>query len=321
MSAVVSIICNTFNHEKYIAQTLDSFLMQKTDFPIEILIHDDASTDGTADIIRKYAEKYPDTIFPIYQKENQYSKNINITTTFQYPRVKGKYIAFCEGDDYWLDSFKLQKQFEMLEKNPDINMCAHAAVVTVDEKPYSTIEPKNEDGILTVDEVIRGGGNWISTNSLFYRNSIIKNKMDFIKKCHMDYTLQIFGALDEGILYLHDKMSVYRRATGSSWTVSMRKNPEKMEQHIRIMMDTLKELNRETNEKYEQSITYAITKYEFQLVRHKGGLQCLNSQYRIFYNEMSGKEKFILMMQALAPWMLTAYGRVKDQKNKKGKDE
>ena len=114
----ISIICNAFNHARYIRDTLDGFVMQKTDFKFEILIHDDASTDETADIIREYEAKYPDLIKPIYQKENQYSKDVWITDVFQLRRSKGKYIALCEGDDYWTDPDKLQKQYDALESHP-----------------------------------------------------------------------------------------------------------------------------------------------------------------------------------------------------------
>ena len=101
---MVSICCLTFNHEPYIRKALDSFLMQKTTFPFEIVIHDDASTDGTADIIREYQENYPDIVHSLCQEENQYSKGIsNISGVFNFPRAQGKYIAMCEGDDYWSD--------------------------------------------------------------------------------------------------------------------------------------------------------------------------------------------------------------------------
>ena len=112
---LVSISCITYNHEPYIVQALNGFLMQKTSFPFEVLIHDDASTDRTADIIREYEKKFPKIIKPIYQKENQYSKgNRAILASFVYPRAKGKYIALCEGDDYWIDENKLQQQYEDL---------------------------------------------------------------------------------------------------------------------------------------------------------------------------------------------------------------
>lgn len=121
----VSIICCAYNHEPYIRQCLDGFMMQQTDFAFEVLIHDDASSDNTANIIREYEAKYPDIIKPIYQTENQYQKKTGILKTFQYPRAQGKYIALCEGDDYWIDPLKLQKQVDFLESHPDYVMCSH----------------------------------------------------------------------------------------------------------------------------------------------------------------------------------------------------
>ena len=121
---LVSISCITYNHEPYIVQALNGFLMQKTSFPFEVLVHDDASTDRTADIIREYEKKFPKIIKPIYQKENQYSKGFTaVTATWNFPRAQGKYIALCEGDDYWIDENKLQKQVDFLEKNPEYGMC------------------------------------------------------------------------------------------------------------------------------------------------------------------------------------------------------
>lgn len=121
----VSVCCLTYNHSQYIRQCLDGFVMQKTTFPVEVLIHDDASTDGTQDIIREYECKYPDLIKPIYQTENQYSKGVKVSLVYNYSRVRGKYVALCEGDDYWTDPYKLQKQVDFLESHPDYVMCSH----------------------------------------------------------------------------------------------------------------------------------------------------------------------------------------------------
>ena len=108
----VSVLCATFNHEEYLRQTLDGFLSQKTDFPYEVLVNDDASTDGTAAILREYAEKYPEVIRPFYQEENLYSRRINLYDVVFFPAVRGEYIAVCEGDDYWNDPEKLQLQVD-----------------------------------------------------------------------------------------------------------------------------------------------------------------------------------------------------------------
>lgn len=121
-NVLVSIVCATFNHEKHIKKALDGFVMQKTTFAYEIIINDDASTDNTANIIREYEKKYP-SIRAVYQKDNQYSKNVSIFTQILYPMARGKYIAVCEGDDYWIDDHKLQKQIDYLETHPNCTFC------------------------------------------------------------------------------------------------------------------------------------------------------------------------------------------------------
>jgi len=119
----VSICCLAYNHEPYIRQCLEGFVMQKCNFTFEVLIHDDASKDKTASIIREYEAKYPDIIKPIYQTVNQYSIGVSATKKHNFPRSKGKYIAICEGDDYWTDPLKLQKQVDFLEANQNFSIC------------------------------------------------------------------------------------------------------------------------------------------------------------------------------------------------------
>lgn len=116
---MVSIRCLVYNHEPYIRQCLDGFVMQKTNFRFEAIVHDDASTDGTATIIHEYVKKYPDIIKPIYEKENQYSKHDGSLKKVVDARMQGKYVALCEGDDYWIDPLKLQKEYDYLEAHPN----------------------------------------------------------------------------------------------------------------------------------------------------------------------------------------------------------
>lgn len=123
---LVSIHCLAYNHEPYIRQCLDGFVMQQTKFKFEVLVHDDASTDHTADIIREYEKKYPALIKPIYQVLNQYSRHVNVGA-LNLSRARGKYIAWCEGDDYWIDPLKLQKQVDFLEKHPEYVM-SHTSI-------------------------------------------------------------------------------------------------------------------------------------------------------------------------------------------------
>lgn len=120
---LVSIICLTYNQSKYIRDCLEGFVCQKTDFAFEAIVHDDASTDETQSVIREYAQKYPDIIKPILEKENQYSKRDGSLQRIVNNELRGKYVALCEGDDYWLDPLKLQKQVDFLENNPEYGMC------------------------------------------------------------------------------------------------------------------------------------------------------------------------------------------------------
>ena len=139
---LVSILCTTFNQKDYIRQTIDGFLMQKVNFPIEIIIHDDASTDGTAEIVKEYAERFPEIIKPILQTENQYSQGIEVWTTHVYPKAQGKYYAECEGDDYWTDPNKLQRQIDFLENNPDYSF-AHTSFKYYDQANDKFLEDKS----------------------------------------------------------------------------------------------------------------------------------------------------------------------------------
>jgi glycosyltransferase involved in cell wall biosynthesis len=121
-SPLVSVVCHTFNHENFIEDSINGFLMQKTTFPFEIIIHDDSSTDATREKIENYQKKYPNIIKTILQKENIYQKGLR-PSMFSFPLAKGKYIAVCEGDDFWVDENKIQAQGDFLENNPSYSVC------------------------------------------------------------------------------------------------------------------------------------------------------------------------------------------------------
>lgn len=123
----VSILCLTYNHESYIKDALHGFLAQKTKYPFEVIIHDDCSSDDTQMIISSYAQKYPRIIVPVYQKRNLYSRGINIFSIV-FPLARGKYIAYCEGDDYWVDQYKIEKQVSFLADNNEYCLCYTDAI-------------------------------------------------------------------------------------------------------------------------------------------------------------------------------------------------
>lgn len=215
---MVSVICLAYNHEAYIRDTLEGFVRQKTDFPFEVLVHDDASSDGTAEIIREYAARYPDIIRPVLETENQYSKGVIIARDILFPLVRGRYVALCEGDDYWDDPLKLSKQVAALEAHPEVDICAHRARKIKNGKSHGYVGPGGRQRIIPVERVIRGGGGFVATCSLMCRREAYMLDTPMRRELFFDYTLQIQGSLRGGMLWLPDCMAVYRRGVPSSWT-------------------------------------------------------------------------------------------------------
>ena len=263
MSIGVSVVCNAYNHEKYIRSALDGFVMQKTTFPFEVLVHDDASTDRTAEIIREYEIKYPDIIKPIYSTENQYSKNDGSLSRIQYGRVQGKYIALCEGDDYWTDPLKLQKQYDLLESHPEIDMCATAAKTERNGEIVGRIAPASEKVIFSTEEVILGGGGFVATASLMYRTNVRKEALPFFDVIRLDFTTQIAGSLRGGMLYIPEESCVYRLSTQGSWTSRMAGKLDKQKAHAKLVEKMLMCFDEDTMGKYHNAIMKKIQKNHF----------------------------------------------------------
>jgi glycosyltransferase involved in cell wall biosynthesis len=230
--------------------------MQKMDFPFEIIIHDDASTDATADIIREYEMKYPDIIKAIFQIENQYSKGKKVFP-FTFMAARGKYIALCEGDDYWIDPLKLQKQTEIMEKYPDCCISFHPAIIrrfdeTIDNRMLGFYSEKTM--IFPAEKVILGGGGFMHTGSIMLNRLVIPRIISFFniaKEARSeDYYLQVLGAEHGGALYLSDVMSVYRSSVPGSWTAMMRNDQNFWASHYRSIIICNNKMNDFTENKY-----------------------------------------------------------------------
>lgn len=231
----VSVCCLVYNHEKYLRQCLDGFVMQKTSFKFEVLIHDDASTDGSQDIIREYEEKYPDIIKPIYQTENQYSKGVKISQTFLYPKIKSKYVAFCEGDDYWCDDHKLQKQFDIMEMNSDCSICVHRVDVVYENDSYSgnSIPSKSHNfvtGRYTYTELLPLFPYVFCQLSSYFVKKEVLNDISYGKYSYMtrqcpvgDLCILNFSLISGDLYYIDNALSCYRQNSIGSWS-SMQKN-------------------------------------------------------------------------------------------------
>lgn len=221
---LVSIKCTVYNHEPYLRQCLDGFVMQKTNFPFEAIVHDDASTDHSADIIREYAAKYPDIIKPMYETENQWSKHDGSLERIMDEACTGKYIAICEGDDYWTDSLKLQKQTDFLDSHPNVTLCSSLyKTYEPDSNTFKhngkTIPFKHKEGIwVYYFDLDNYWKKWVvQPVTCMYRN------LDCLKHMPREKYKYFFDAiffyyylkLSKGIgVMLSDEMAVYRLGSG-----------------------------------------------------------------------------------------------------------
>lgn len=215
---LVSVYCMTYNQESVIADAIEGVLAQKTDFPFELIIHDDASTDGTADIVKSYAEKYPEIIHPIYQKVNQYGK-CNFYKEFFNPKALGDYIAICEGDDFWVDPFKLQRQVDCMRSHPDCTMCFHAVKQLNADGSEVTVRPLKSTGEVDPQLIVKRGGMFCPTVSLMLRRDVMFSWPEFRLSADVyDYPLQVLAASLGSVHYIDECMAVYRFGADGSWT-------------------------------------------------------------------------------------------------------
>lgn len=204
---LVSIWCPVYNHDQFVSRTLDGFLMQKTDFECEIVLHDDASTDNTASVIRSYQTLYPGRIRTVLQTVNQMSQDISALTRIMLNECRGKYIAICEGDDYWTDPLKLQKQVDYLNANPGCVLSFH----NIDYKYEGEIEgPFQSDICLGKIESNKFFQAHIPTLSILFRNVAQLKKLKYSENIYVDRVLLTFLLNYGDMVCLPGHMGVYR---------------------------------------------------------------------------------------------------------------
>jgi|SRR5690554_587414 len=223
---LVSILCITYNHEQFIGKCLESLVSQECDFDFEILIHDDASTDETQAVIKEFQQRYPEVVKPIFQTENQWSKQAGgINLRFNYPRAKGKYIALCEGDDFWIGTDKLQKQVAILEEHPECSLTTGAYRMIRDGKEdvvirnrLKTEEQDGQGGFFVLEDITNNFA--IKTSTLVFRN--LPDLIDQFKRYKFTFDMHLFYLLlKEGRgYYSNDVLAGYNQHKGGVYSGS-----------------------------------------------------------------------------------------------------
>jgi len=254
---LVSVSLVAFNQGDYIREAIESCLMQKTNFAYEIIIHDDASSDETPEIIKEYAIKYPGIIIPVIQTDNKFSKGIEIIDEFVIPKARGKYIAFLEGDDYWIDPNKLQFQVDFMKSHPEVSMC-FTATKTVDAsnpEKFSIRRYSNSDSAVTTENVILIGGHLLDMGSVVVKKSVFDEVPDWYYSSRMwDNTIPLLSTLHGQIQFLNKVTAVYRVNTPGSYIQKNAQYLKKRKSHILTTLDLLEGFNRGTKYKYDPLI-------------------------------------------------------------------
>lgn len=264
ITPLVSVMVITYLHEKYIAKCLDSILNQKVNFDYEIVIGEDCSSDRTRDICIEYAKKNPNKIrlhlrdrkhTSVYNDDGSFRRSLN--SIFTLKSCRGKFIAICEGDDYWTDENKLQEQYDLLENNHNINLCYHAHQEfneTTKKITNVIIDCKEPYKLFTPNEVILGGGSMMATCSLFFRSEVVANLPSWFSQVPAgDYFIQILASLNGGAIYINKNYSVYRTGQSSSWSSRIKLADAILVWFKQICL-SLESLNDYTSNKYSAEI-------------------------------------------------------------------
>lgn len=322
---MVSVLCMTYNHVGLIAKALDGFVMQKTSFCFEVLVHDDASTDGTIDILKSYETKYPDILKILYEKENQYSKGNNIFQIMR-PLAHGKYIAICEGDDYWTDAHKLQKQVDFMETHSDVMLCCHSASehnLKTDRK-YVIPAGKTESYYPSMEEIIERGGGYFPTCSFMVRSDLEIIPDRWGKGICGDFRRILHARLKGRVFFMNDNMAVHTYLYPGSWSSTHEEDQEKMRAFRTAELEAMASFNQDTDYQYDQAVQYRIhrTQIAIEYGLNQNYKKIFSKEYKEARKVLSFKMRIIVWLRAFMPfvyagghWIKSKFNRVKNKKD------
>lgn len=314
---MVSVICTTYNHEKYIRKCLDGFIMQETDFPFEVIVHDDASTDNTASIVQEYVKLYPDIIKPIYQTENQYSKGKAVTRDIIFPKCRGKYIALCEGDDYWTDPHKLQKQVAALETHPDCFMCVcKAERISEDESEIMGYCPSFplDEGVIESERFL----NIIikeyefQTSSYVFCTALYKKYKeytpDFVKTCPVgDVAYLLYFGYAGNVYYCNETMTSNRMGSIGSWTERIWDDDNKRKKHRLGMAETYRKFDNYSKGRFHDLCMQKIYSEKYLTAENARDFQKLLFTKEYIFLKQSAHRRLRILTGAICNPLLKLY--------------
>lgn len=301
---MVSVICLTYNHKKYIRKALEGFVTQKTSFRFEVIVHDDASTDGTSEIVKEYAEKYPEIIVPIIQTENQYSKGRGIVSNYIKPLILGKYVAWCEGDDQWISSEKLQRQVDFMEEHPEYSYCVHHIRFHNVQSNSDTVIPNDPtERDYSADEIICGGAIFQLSAILMRTNVYLAKPSCIYAKGFGDVPLYIYGALTGKCHVFSEVMSQYNHGTEGSYTLRSAKSSIASKiAHEQDYLSMLERVKDYYSGQHEKAFKFAIDRIRFNILILQDEKKRAKQEYPFFWQNYI-RNKAINKIIDFFPWL------------------
>lgn len=297
----VSVIVHTYNHEKFIRQTLDSILNQEVNFQYEVIVGDDASTDSTPQIIQEYQAKFPDIIKPLLHPKNLggFGKNNTLATLTV---CQGQYIAAMDGDDYWTNPLKLQKQVDFLDNNPDFVACFHNALIHFEDgsAPDMYVNYESQRQVTTIEDLVGEDEIWyMATSSVMFRNGIMKEYPKWFHESKSgDIPRYILLGKHGKFFYINELMSVYRKNNGGMSFTDGKQDAEFLFNRIGMY----KGIDAELDYKFHKTINKNIARYYLMLANSlQHGDNFIKSRYfalkSLFLSSPNSSEQIKKVMQ------------------------
>lgn len=306
MTSEITVIIMTYNQKDYIKQAIDSVLSQKIDINFDILIHDDCSSDGTYEILCDYQKRFPNKIKIVRQESRKFLIDGFNMMIFKYvvPHIDSKFVAYCDGDDYWCDEFKLQKQYKFLKENDDYSMCFHNAYQLKRDGDMSSKWFIQEEGDVAMSNLVNDEpGIRVATSSIFLKSSTFKNFSNWRKQFPVeDVPMYMTAALDGKIHRLKDVMCVYRQFASGSWTSQNKANSQRVIDHLEGIIRGTKLFDIETKHTYHNLVELQLSSCEFRIAFVKKDFKVLFSkEMKKNLKKMSLKERISLKLQYRTP--------------------
>lgn len=297
-SPIVTVCVQTYQHGKYIKECLDGLIKQRTIFPFEIIIGEDGSDDGTREICKEYTALYPDLIkLLLRNREDVIYINNRPTGRYNFIKTleaaKGKYIALCEGDDYWVDPFKLQKQFDFMESHTECSFCFHDGYIVDENSLIRSKQTLNwSQDTVPADQLISGGGSIILTPSYFFKRKALSIPSFLRDSPVADFFLMLLLLMKGQSGYIPEIMCAYRKNTAGGWSSGYRSSWEKYYQFYTSFNKSLNDFNEYSGNIFVKELEALNVKRHYALV----------SNFYRFHKNRVERLKFLLKNSGYLNW-------------------